>query len=74
MVRLLRESVALTKLPCRMTTGTVDGKHTHHLKGKDYVLFSIYTEDLSPGFSLSDSSEIVFQRGKGGARIYRKSC
>ena len=53
-----------------ITTGTVDGKHTHHLKGTNYVLFSRYTEDLSPGFSLSDSSEIVFQRGKGRARIY----
>ena len=62
--------VALTKLPGRITTGTVDEKHTHHLKGENYVLFSRYTQDISPGFSLSDSSEKVFQRGKGGARIY----
>ena len=65
-------SVALTKLPGRITTGTVDEEHTHthHLKGENYVLFSRYTQDISPGFSLSDISEKVFQRGKGRARIY----
>ena len=29
------------------------------------------TEDLSPGHRISDSSEGLLQRGKGGARIYR---
>ena len=65
-------SVALTKLPGRITTGTVDEEHTHthHLIGENYVLFSRYTQDISPGFGLSDISEKVFQRGKGRARIY----
>ena len=32
------------------------------------------TEGYSPGNSLSASSEGLFQRGKGGARIYRNFC
>ena len=32
------------------------------------------TEDLSPGHSISDSSEGLLQRAKGGARIYRNFC
>ena len=43
----------------------------HYLKVEDYVLFSGFTEDLSPGYSLSDSSEGLLQRGMGGARIYK---
>ena len=43
----------------------------HYLKVEDYVLFSGFTEDLSPGYSLSDSSEGLFQRGNGRAKIHR---
>ena len=32
------------------------------------------SEDLSPGHSISDNSEGLVQRGKGGARIYRGFC
>ena len=32
------------------------------------------TEDLSPEDSLSDGSEGLLPRGKGGARIYRSSA
>ena len=32
------------------------------------------TEDLSPGGSLSDSSEGLLQRGREGARVYRSFC
>ena len=39
----------------------------HNLKAENYVSF----EDLSPRYSLSDSSQGLFQRVKGGARIYR---
>ena len=44
------------------------------LKFENYVLFSGLTEDLSWGYSLSDSSKGLFQRGKGGARVYRTFC
>ena len=43
----------------------------HNLKVENYVLFRGHTKDLSPGDGLSDSSEGLFQRGKGGARIHR---
>ena len=46
----------------------------HNLKVEDYVLFSGLTEGLSTGYSLSDSSEGLFQRGMGGTRIYRSFC
>ena len=32
------------------------------------------TEDLSLGHSISDSSETLLQRGKGGAGTYRSFC
>ena len=51
-------------LVCRM------GK-MHYLKVEDYVLFSGFTEDLSPGYSLSDISEGLLQRGIVGDRIYK---
>jgi len=41
------------------------------LKFENCVLFDRHTEDLSPGARLSDSSEELSQRGKGGARIKR---
>lgn len=34
-------------------------------------LFQELTEDYSPGIGLSDSSEELFQRGKGGTRVHR---
>ena len=45
-------------------------KKMHNLKTENYVLFGGLTEDLSPGDSLSDNAEGLFQKGKGGARIY----
>ena len=41
---------------------------------ENYILYSRHTEDLSPEDSLSDSSEGLFQRDKGGAKIHRSSC
>ena len=41
------------------------------LKVENCVLFSRFSEDLSLEDSLSDSSEGLFQRSKGGKRIYR---
>ena len=41
-----------------------------NLKAENYVVFSDVTEDYSPGISLLVSSEELFQREKGGARIY----
>ena len=46
-------------------------KKTHSLKIENYVLFGRQTEDLSPVDSLSDGSEGLLWRSKGGARIYR---
>ena len=46
-------------------------KKMHNLKVENYILFSGHTEDLSLGHSLSDSSEGLFQWGKGGARVCR---
>ena len=40
-------------------------------KINNYVVFSGLTEDLSSEYSLSDSSEKLFQRGKGETRICR---
>ena len=34
----------------------------------------LYTEGLSLRGSLSDSSEALLQRGKGGVRIFRSFC
>ena len=42
----------------------------HNLKVENYASFGGLAEDLSPGGSLSDSSEGLLWRGKGGARIY----
>ena len=41
-------------------------KKTHDLKAENYVLFGELSEDLSPGGSLSDSSEELLWRGEGG--------
>ena len=46
----------------------------HNLKVENYVLFGGLAENLSPGDSLSDSREGLFQRGKGGPGIYRMFC
>ena len=43
----------------------------HSLKVENYVLFGGFAENLSPGYSLSESSEDLFQRGKRGAMICR---
>ena len=50
-------------------------KKKHNLKVENYVLFDGQNWELKPtGCSLSDSSEGLLQRGKGGARIFRSFC
>ena len=44
----------------------------HDLKVENYSLFGGLPEDLSPWHSLSDSSEQLLQRGKGGASFCNK--
>ena len=46
----------------------------HNLKVENYVLFGRLAKDLSLGGSLSDSSEGLLLRGKGGARMHRSFC
>ena len=46
----------------------------HNLKVEKYILFLDLTEDYNPGGSLSECSEELFPRGKGGAKIYRSVC
>ena len=48
----------------------VDWRKTHNLEVASSVLFGGLTEDYSLGDGLSESAEELFQRGKGGARIY----
>jgi len=43
----------------------------HNLKVESSVLFGGLSEDSSPGGSLSNSSEGLLCKGKGGAKIYR---
>ena len=49
-------------------------KKKHNLKGESYVLFGGLSEDSSQEDSLSDSSEGLFQKGRGGARVHRSFC
>ena len=49
-----------------------DRRKIYNLKFASSVLFRDHTEDYSLGDSLSDSSEELLQRGKGGARIHRR--
>jgi len=44
---------------------------TEIAKVNNYVVFSGLIKDLSSEYSLSDSSEKLFQRGKGEIRICR---
>ena len=44
---------------------------THSLKVKNYMLLGRQTKNLSPEFSISDSSERLLQRGMGGVRRHR---
>ena len=37
----------------------------------NYVLLGNFTQDYSLGNSFSDDSERLFQRGRGGGRIYK---
>ena len=46
----------------------------HNLKVENYVLFSGQTEDLSLGYSLSESSGGLLGRGEGGTRMHRSFC
>ena len=43
----------------------------HNLKVENSVLFGGLTEDSSPAGSLSDGSEGLLRRGKGGDRMNR---
>ena len=43
----------------------------HNLKVENYVFFSRHTKGSNPAHRLSDSSEGLFGRAKGRARIYR---
>ena len=45
-------------------------KQKHNLKAENFVLLSGQTEDVSPGGSLSDTPEGLFQRSKEGTWIY----
>ena len=56
-------------LPLLLTTGFSTEKKMHNLKVENYVLFSGHTEDWGQEDSLSDSSEGLFWRCNGGARI-----
>ena len=47
-------------------------KRKHNLKVENYILLADKTEDLSPGRSLSDSSEGLLWRSKRGTRIHRE--
>ena len=42
----------------------------HNLKVENYVLFGDITESCRPGYNLSESSEELFQRDKGKARMF----
>ena len=63
-------------LYCRSWKGLLTGKKKkkHNIKAENYVLFGIFSEDLSLEDSLSDHSEGLLQKGKGEARIYRSFC
>ena len=50
------------------------GKEMHNLKVENYVLSGGLNEDLSPGYSLLDSSEGLFQRRNGGTKLYKSCC
>ena len=52
----------------------VDWKKVHYLKVENYVSLGRISEDLNPEGSLSDRSEGVLQRGKGGAKMHRSFC
>ena len=43
----------------------------YNLKVMNYVLLGNFTQDYSLGNSFSDDSERLFQRGRGGGRIYK---
>ena len=49
-------------------------KMLHNLEVENYVLFSGLPVSCSLGYSLSDSSEKLFQGGRGGAGIRRSFC
>ena len=52
---------------CIIAAKTVDlGKKKHNLKVEGFVSFGGRTEDLHLGYSISDNSERLLRRGKGG--------
>ena len=46
----------------------------HNLNGENYILFRTLLRTIAQEGSLSYSSEGLFQRGKGGARLYKSIC
>ena len=44
----------------------------HNLKVENHVLSGGLAKDLSPGGSLSESSEGLLQKGKGGVRTHER--
>ena len=46
----------------------------HNLKVENYILCGKLIENYSLGDSLSESSEEMVQRGKGGARALTNFC
>ena len=63
--------LSVSLLPCLYG---LKKKKMHNLKVENYVLFGRMTKDQSPGDSLSDRSEGLFQRENGEARRYRSFC
>ena len=46
----------------------------HNLNVENYILFRTLLRTIAQEGSLSYSSEGLFQRGKGGARLYKSIC
>ena len=63
----MKKRFPVPKAPSPLILST---KKMHSLKVEYYVLFG-KSEDLCLGCSLSDSSETLLPRGKGGDRIHR---
>ena len=70
------ESVPLlcTSVPPQPSLTLINRKKMHDLKVENYVLFSIQTQGLSLGDSLSESAKGPLRRRKEGARICRNFC
>jgi len=52
--------------------GSINWKENVQPKSLELCFVQYLSEDYSPGCSLTDTAEELFQRGKGGARKYRR--